>query len=140
MRVYIIVILVVLLSGFLVVFYFNRSTFAGSSSLTAGNPCPEGIRLKLEKPYAHESGYAYIANVPEREQISDTMDAPNRSPVVLCEDGRMLGPAHSLHEEVRKQDGGRFSHWGTFVMFASSDNSDPNANGREYVIIVPGGQ
>jgi hypothetical protein len=50
MRVYIIVILVVLLSGFLVVFYFNRSTFAGSSSLTAGNPCPEGIRLEALCP------------------------------------------------------------------------------------------
>jgi iduronate 2-sulfatase len=99
--------------------------------------CPNGQRVALKKPYHLRSGYGYTANLPELQQISDSMQMHQRSTVVLCEDGLALGPAHSLHVEIQQLGRGRFSHWGTDVVFSASDNSDPNTNGREYVAVLP---
>jgi len=33
---------------------------------------------------------------------------------------------------VRQLGGGRYSVWGNFLYFSSSDNSDPRTNGRVY--------
>ncbi len=44
---------------------------------------------------------------------SDSMSHPDASRLHLFEDGRPLGPAHSLHDAVRELGGGRFLHWGT---------------------------
>ena len=99
--------------------------------------CPSGQRVALQEPYPLNSGYAYTANLLEFQQISDSMGTPQRSTVVLCEDGRVLGPAHSQPDEIGQLGRGRFSHWDTYVVFSASDNSDPNANGREYVAVLP---
>jgi pectate lyase len=94
--------------------------------------------VTLQKPYPLNAGHAYAANLPELEKTSDSMDAPRRSTVVLCEDGRALGPGHTAHNEIRQLGRGRYSHWATYIVFSSSDNSDPNTNGREYVVVIPG--
>ena len=52
--------------------------------------------------------------------------------MMLYEDGRILGLAHSLHDHIAKYGGGRFSHWGEYIYFSASDSSDPNTNGRSY--------
>ena len=53
----------------------------------------------------------------------------------LLEDGKPLGPAHALHQSIRDEGGGRYSHWtGNALIFSTSDNSDPNANGRDYSV------
>ena len=44
------------------------------------------------------------------------------------------GPAHSQEGDIRTQGAGRFSHWGTVVIFSASDNSDPNTNGHRYTV------
>ena len=51
---------------------------------------------------------------------------------MVFEDGAPLGIAHSMHDVIRNLGKGRFSHWGTGVMFSTSDNSDPTKNGRKY--------
>jgi hypothetical protein len=107
-----------------------RSFFTGEQS------CRAGTYLNLKKPYPLDFGHAYSAIVPQFTDISDTTDTPQRSRITLCEDGRALGPAHSLHDDIRKLGNGRFSHWVARVIFSSSDNSDPNTNGREYVIVM----
>ncbi len=66
------------------------------------------------------------------------------SPLVVLEDGRPLAQPHALHAEIRELGQGRYSHW-TYragadrngaayreVLFSTSDNSDPNSNGRHY--------
>jgi SAM-dependent methyltransferase len=60
------------------------------------------------------------------------------SPLCLYEDGVALGPPHSLHDDIRRLGGGRFSHWGGSLYFSASDNSDPRGNGRAYAISAPG--
>jgi hypothetical protein len=60
------------------------------------------------------------------------------SQILLLEDGRPLGPAHSLHNAIRLFGRGRYSHWrqgaGITLYFSSSDNTNPNDNGRNYSI------
>ena len=51
---------------------------------------------------------------------------------MVFEDGLMLGLAHASHDHIRRFGRGRFSHWGNQVIFSTSDNSDPNTNGRSY--------
>ncbi|BCA54216.1 hypothetical protein W02_13560 [Nitrospira sp. KM1] len=45
-----------------------------------------------------------------------------------------MGPRHALHADIAGDGKGRYSHWGSGVIFASSDNSDPRSNGRRYGI------
>src|SRR5262245_55159209 len=52
----------------------------------------------------------------------------------LTEDGRPLGPGGALHEDIRQMGQGRYSHWGGALYFSTSDNSDPNTNGRKYIL------
>ena len=70
-------------------------------------------------------------------------DAPNNSPVMIYEDGRPLPYPHSISKDIVTFGSGRFTRWddgggGSGVVFSSSDNSDPNKNGREYWAVVPG--
>lgn len=87
-------------------------------------------------PFIHNGGYSWLANVPELERLADNQPkASYGSPLVVCENHRLLGPAHAPHSDIIALGLGRFSHWGTDLVFSTSDNSDPNANGRSYLII-----
>ena len=48
------------------------------------------------------------------------------------EDGLPLGPSGSPFEGIAEQGRGRFRHYKKRLLFSTSDNSDPNANGRAY--------
>lgn len=82
------------------------------------------------------SGYVLGKDVfPEGVSLpSDDADRRRRSEVRLLEDGKSLGPAHSIHSDIRAKGGGRFSHFGGGLWFSASDNSDPRRNGRAYAI------
>jgi hypothetical protein len=87
-------------------------------------------------PFRSEGNIAYWVESPVRD-AGDSLAAPRRSPLVVCEDGQPLGPAHSVHEQIMTQGRGRFSHWGGTLYFSASDNSDPNRNGRSYHVVMP---
>jgi len=59
------------------------------------------------------------------------------SPARLLEDGRDLGPANALHDDIRAQGGGRFSVWHGQLYFSTPDGSDPGTNGRRYELVWP---
>lgn len=71
---------------------------------------------------------------PAVSAAPDSNDDPQRSSLTLLEDGRPLGPAHSVHESIWTKGNGAYSHWGESVIFSASDNSDPRTNGRRYEI------
>jgi len=50
----------------------------------------------------------------------------------LFEDDRPLGPAESLHDAIRDEGAGRYSIWGRWLYFSTSDNSDARRNERRY--------
>jgi parallel beta helix pectate lyase-like protein len=72
----------------------------------------------------------------------DTSQA-TRSTLRLFENGKELGPAHSVHAAIRTLGMGRFSHWGASdgsasLYFSASDNTDPRTNGRVYTYSTGG--
>lgn len=98
------------------------------------------VRVVLEPTeMRREIGRAWYVELPPGwEDAADDVDHPQRSAAVLLEDGRPLGPAHSIHATIRERGGGAYSHWLDLVYFSTSDGSDPRTNGREYAIERPG--
>ena len=92
--------------------------------------CRSEDLIALKPPFGSYGGKAFDA--PVQGPTGDSAERPTASALVLCEDQKRLGPAHSQHEDIRTAGRGRYSHWGAYVIFSSSDNSDPNANGRRY--------
>jgi hypothetical protein len=99
--------------------------------------CPGGKRLNLHGPYTHAEGNAFKAWVPELENIGDTSGSSTRSSALLCEDDRLVGPAHSAFHDIAKFGMGRFSHYECWMIFSPSNNTDPNLNGKKYEIVIP---
>ncbi len=67
---------------------------------------------------------------------SDDLRHPRRSSLRVFEDGKELGPAHSLHTGVATKGRGRFSHWKGKLIFSASDNTNPRFNKKRYVVRV----
>ena len=76
--------------------------------------------------------HCYLVYVPQFVDRSDTDETPKRSTLVMYEDGKELGPAHSLHKDIRSKGKGRFSHYQAWIFFSTSDNTDPRQNGKTY--------
>ena len=84
-----------------------------------------------------DGGFAY--RTPVRAPagfriVGDSGAASTISRLQLREDGKLLGPDHAGHADIRQAGGGRYSHWGTGLWFSASDSSDPRSNGRSYAI------
>jgi pectate lyase len=83
-----------------------------------------------------DEGYAY--KVSPISVSGDSNEAPTASTLKVYENGVALGPAHSVHTDIRDLGKGRFSHWGTGLYFSTSDNSSPLTNGRKYTYTLTG--
>lgn len=88
--------------------------------------------VPLTGPFARHSGACYSAPLASLESEADGPAAPQRSLLMVYEDGKMLGLRHAIHRQIAEHGGGRFSHWGDSLFFSATDNSDPNTNGRRY--------
>ncbi len=92
------------------------------------------LALDLAKAYS-DGGYA-IALDRDFKTPGDSDSQPNVSILRIFEDGKELGPAHSLHRNIRNTGKGMFSHWGNTLYFSTSDNSNPQTNGRKYTYSI----
>src|SRR4030088_3505136 len=95
--------------------------------------------IRLYRPF-EKFGEATLAVIARGslEEIADSPDDNRRSPVLIYENGRLLGPGHSSHIDIAYVGEGRYSHWrGQGYLFSASDNTDPNTNGRSYWAGVP---
>jgi hypothetical protein len=128
--------------GILFAFYFPVALLLRASYSPPTGP-PGGFYLMV-RTFHHHGGHAYVSSIPKAaRKLADRKDAPNNSPVIIYEDGKPLPHPHSLTKDIITFGSGRFTHWddgggGSGVVFSSSDNSDPNKNGREYWAVVPG--
>ena len=94
-----------------------------------------GIKgLPVSLPLWRAGGHAWYAFVGH-EALADEISG-NTSPLELLEDDRLLRPAHTAHDEIRTTGLGSYSHWRGALYFSTSDNSDPQTNGRRYSIRV----
>ena len=94
-------------------------------------PCPPGERFALTKPFEKNKN-TYSAPAPSLAAVADAPGAITRSKFVVCEDNFLLDPSHSDLNEIATKGGGRFSHWMGSFQFSTSDNSNPNINGKTY--------
>lgn len=84
-----------------------------------------------------DEGVGYLVALPAGFPPGDTPDAPYNSEIELLENGKRLGPSHTMHADIRAIGTGRFSHWANMLYLSTSDNSDPRSNGRDYHVYVP---
>lgn len=93
--------------------------------------------LDEDRTFSHYGGVKFGLD-PSADLVSDNIRNLKRSRVVIFENGKPLGPAHSSHEAILQNGEGRYSFWNGVMLFSSSDNTDPNKNGRSYrVLEVP---
>ncbi len=92
------------------------------------------LPIVLEPPFRQERGRCWRVQLgPAVVWAADTAERPTICPLGLFEDARRLGPAHASHAEIAAAGAGRFSVWRDgWLYFSTSDDSDPNANGRVY--------
>ena len=89
----------------------------------------------LTGPFEHLGGHGYrTALSTALAACADDESEHMRSPLMLYEDGRPLGLAHHLPHFVLAHGMGRFAHRDQALTFSTSDNSDPNSNGRRYAL------
>lgn len=91
--------------------------------------------VEMTGPFYRDMGQSWIWHCAEGHGCGDSVEAPAASSMLVVEDGRLLGPGHALHADVRGTGAGHFSHWGETLLFSTSDNTDPNTNGRRYTLI-----
>ncbi|MFN0122588.1 MAG: hypothetical protein ACKV2V_18990 [Blastocatellia bacterium] len=102
-----------------------------------------GMREQVSIPASviqPEKGHAFVAQVPgSRYRLplrgDDAIDS-KRSTLELYENGRRFEVPHSGHDDIREKGLGVYSHWGNYLYFSTSDNSDPRTNGRVYNGVV----
>jgi SAM-dependent methyltransferase len=106
---------------------------------TADEPAVITLAMRFE----HEVGHCWMTNLDAQQRgaelrgMSDQPHDARRSPVVLLENGAPIGTPHCAHDDIRRHGAGRYSHWGDTLYFSTSDNTDPNRNGRAYALTAP---
>lgn len=88
----------------------------------------------LAAPFRHVGGHAWAASIPQFASSADASDQPRRSRLMLFEDRVPVGFAHQPHAHILAHGGGRYSHWGSEIIFSATDGSSPATNGRRYSI------
>jgi hypothetical protein len=113
---------------------FVRYGYAGEGTASAARPAftPFAPSVLLPGPFAADAGCAWRIAAPELARFADTDEYPYRSMLSLLENGMPLRQAHAAQADVRRMGEGRFSHWDDAIVFSTSDNTDPNENGRRY--------
>jgi hypothetical protein len=122
----------------LLVLYFPAASYLGRQFVA---PDP----TVMHPPFRHVAGNAYASYKPLPGSQADSQLDSRKSTVQLLENDEQLGPAHSPHADINSAGGGRYTYWsatggGSYLIFSTSDNSDPNVNGRTYRAVDPNAQ
>ena len=62
------------------------------------------------------------------------LSAAEKLSLMLFEDQVRLFPTNVMQSDIRNLGGGGHAFWPELLCFSSSDNSDPNTNGRRYAL------
>lgn len=94
---------------------------------------------QLTGPFLPVGGVAWKAT-QKSATLADTPDAPRRSTLLLWEDNAPLAYPHGRIHDIVEYGHGRYSHGNDGIIFSTSDNSDPNTNGKKYTFTVDDSQ
>lgn len=97
--------------------------------------------LTLPPPFAPNDSapqpcMVWRASLPQWARYADTARESRRSTLLVWEDGRCLSFPHCRYINMRHFGCGRYRHWEDSLYFTTSDNSDPNTNGRAYTVTL----
>lgn len=112
------------------------TTVSGMTALASTTSTSTSLTVDLTG-LKSDGGYAYKIGYP-LSKSGDSNEQPTVSTLRLFENGVELKPPHSVHQDIRDYGKGRFSHWGTELIFSASDNTNPAANGRKYTYTLDG--
>src|SRR5437588_9754248 len=95
----------------------------------------------------HSEGNAYVVSMSGHlpggfanvlfEVEPDSPGSPSASRLRLLEDGVQFGVPHSIHADIAQKGQGRFSDWGSDILFSTPDSSSPIKSGRMYSMRYP---
>ncbi|QPF83916.1 hypothetical protein IC762_30350 [Bradyrhizobium genosp. L] len=126
------------------IYFIVASWLSVACQPTFIEPGASGERHVLMRPFIpfQSSKFAMTSIDPWFGDLADDgSQTDSLSPIMIYEDDKPLGPAHSTpHQQISTLGRGRFSHWkGNFsvFVFSSSDNTDPRTNGRTYWAVRP---
>ncbi len=128
------------------------AVYAGDLASTQPTPTPNPSPLPQPEPAGPplyqfkidtsqcvtEAGFSCLILKPNMPEPSDSDTNRSISKIKLFENGKEIGPAHSLHDDIRFNGQGRFSHWLGTLRFSASDNSNPLTNGKTYTFGIEG--
>jgi SAM-dependent methyltransferase len=98
-----------------------------------------GLRVEpLTGPFEHRGGYAWSIRLATDPRVADNKENRRRSRLMLYEDGVPVGFGHIPHAQIKAYGNGRYSHWEEELILSTTDNTDPNKNGRTYSICSDG--
>ena len=80
-------------------------------------------------------GNILVARLPNHFFPSSDEAANENSPLLVLENGQLLGPGHYPFSAIRDFGGGIYVHYREHLWFSTSDNTDPRTNGRTYEIL-----
>lgn len=100
------------------------------ASLVWDNILSRRQSLPLQKPFSHVTGQMFCAPLPALAADGGI------SRLRLLEDGSWLSFANAPHAAIAAEGKGRYSSWYGTLYFSTSDNTDPNKNGREYTYFM----
>ena len=87
--------------------------------------------------FEREAGYAWKWVARDLEGLGDeTRATPRGSPVYVFQGDTQLPWPHAFHDDLRNIGLGRFSHWGTSLIFSTLDNADPNATKDKFRMLI----
>lgn len=121
------------------------ATQAGSVTRAWSEPAKRKFSLVnyLKKAWIFRKKYkAYLLNVVPSKghcymvQVPDylTSDKDGVSKLMIFENSIPLKHPHAIHSEIEELGAGRYSHWESWILFSTTDNTDPNSNGRVYSV------
>lgn len=84
---------------------------------------------EIYPPFLHEAGHAWSANISNLSGCYGK--AGDKPSLMLYEDDIPLGFQTTL-KQIRRHGAGRYTSQDGTLIFASTDNTDPNTNGRSY--------
>ena len=106
--------------------WIDRNGLTLNRSILANTMTSEGgVAFKTPTPVPH-----FFIDI--LRDASDGLAVGPISDLRLFEEGKELGPAHTVEDTIRAGGHGAYSHWGNRIVFSSSDGTDPSTNGRTY--------
>ena len=92
--------------------------------------------VELAAPFEVNDPLVWRANLPDWKECADNKMHPKQSTLLLWEDGIPLSLPHCTYDCLKHFGNGRYRHWEDKVYFSTSDNSNPNTNGRSYMCSI----